>query len=152
VAVESDQQWQSLCEVTGLAEDPKWSGESGRRAGADDLDRLLSSWCARRSKEDAAEALVGAGVPAAAVIPGREIAHNPQLRHRGLFEMEVHPVTGSHELPTMPFRYSDVAAWMYRPAPTLGQHNEEVLGEVASPAELSGLRRAGVIGGRPPGL
>jgi crotonobetainyl-CoA:carnitine CoA-transferase CaiB-like acyl-CoA transferase len=152
IAVETDRQWQSLCRATGIADDPRWSVESSRRADADEVDRMLSSWCAGRAKEDAADALVGEGVPAAPVIPGREIAHNPQLRHRGLFEMEVHPVTGSHELPTMPFRFSDVTAWMYRPAPTLGQHNDEVLGEVASPAELVELRRAGVIGERPAGL
>ena len=72
--------------------------------------------------------------------------HNPQLRDRGLFEVEDHPVTGRHELPGMPFRYSDVDAWMTRPSPTLGQHNDEVLSEVASAEELTDLRRDGIIG------
>ena len=35
---------------------------------------------------------------------------------------------------------------MTRPSPTLGQHNDEVLGEVASAAELEALRATGVVG------
>ena len=65
-----------------------------------------------------------------------------------LFELEDHPVTGRHEIPTLPFRFTGVAAWMSSPSPTLGQHNDEVLGEMASPSELAELRRAGVIGDR----
>jgi crotonobetainyl-CoA:carnitine CoA-transferase CaiB-like acyl-CoA transferase len=146
IAIESDQQWESLCAVTGLSAEPGWSTEAGRLAQADAIDALLSDWSGDRSKEDAAMLLAEAGVPAAAVVAGRDVLHNPQLRYRGLFEMEDHPVSGRHELPGLPFRYSDVEAWMTRPSPTLGQHNDEVLSEVASAEELADLRREGVIG------
>ena len=146
VAVESDDQWQRLCGATGLSSEPGWSAEAGRAADFDAIDSLLSGWCSDRSKEQAAMLLTGAGVPAAAVVAGRDVLHNPQLRHRGLFETEQHPVTGANELPGMPFRFNDVDAWMTRASPTLGQHNDEVLSEVASAAELADLRRARVIG------
>jgi crotonobetainyl-CoA:carnitine CoA-transferase CaiB-like acyl-CoA transferase len=146
IGIESDEQWERLCSVTGLSCEPGWSTEAGRMADADAVDSLLSGWCGDRLKEDVATLLSGAGVPAAAVVAGRDVLHNVQLRHRGLFEMEDHPVSGCHELPGMPFRYSDVDAWMTRPSPTLGQHNDEVLSEVASAGELADLRRDGVIG------
>jgi crotonobetainyl-CoA:carnitine CoA-transferase CaiB-like acyl-CoA transferase len=146
IAIETDDQWERLCSETGLPSEPGWSTVDGRIGVADVIDSLLSAWCAGRSKEEAATALTGAGVPAAAVVAGRDVVHNPQLRHRGLFETEDHPVTGRHELPGMPFRYSDVDVWMTRPSPTLGQHNDEVLSEVSSADELADLRRAGVIG------
>jgi crotonobetainyl-CoA:carnitine CoA-transferase CaiB-like acyl-CoA transferase len=146
IAIESDEQWETLCAVTGLSAEPGWSTEAGRLADADAVDALLSGWCGDRSKEDAAMQLADAGVPAAAVVAGRDVLHNPQLRYRGLFEVEDHPVSGRHELPGMPFRYSDVDAWMTRPSPTLGQHNDEVLSEVAPVEELAELRREGVIG------
>ena len=38
--------------------------------------------------------------------------------------------------------------WARRPSPTLGEHNDEVLGEVAGVEELQQLRAAGVIGDR----
>jgi crotonobetainyl-CoA:carnitine CoA-transferase CaiB-like acyl-CoA transferase len=146
IAVETDGQWERLRSVTGLPTEPAWSTEDGRVAAADAIDSLLSDWCAGRSKEDAATVLTAVGVPAAAVVAARDVLHNPQLRHRGLFEVEDHPVTGRHELPGMPFRYSDVDAWMTRPSPMLGQHNDQVLSEVASADELDELREAGVIG------
>jgi crotonobetainyl-CoA:carnitine CoA-transferase CaiB-like acyl-CoA transferase len=109
-------------------------------------DGEIDEWCAARDPDDAAAQLTKVGVPAAAVIPGRDVVHNEQLRHRGLFEIEAHAVTGEHEIPTMPFRLTGVDQWLRFPSPTLGEHNDEVLGEVATPEELAALREAGVVG------
>ena len=86
------------------------------------------------------------------MIPPREVSRNPQLRHRRLFEVEDHPVTGRREIPGLPFRFPRVERWITRPSPMLGQHNYEVHGEVASPAELESLRAAGAIDQRIAGL
>ena len=56
--------------------------------------------------------LLDAGIPSAVVIPPCDVAANPQLRSRGLFELEEHPVTGAHEIPTLPFRFSRVDRWL----------------------------------------
>jgi crotonobetainyl-CoA:carnitine CoA-transferase CaiB-like acyl-CoA transferase len=114
----------------------------------DEDDEALARWCAERTPQEVVDALIAKGVPAEVVIAARDCVHNPQLRHRAMFEVEDHPVTGRHEVPTMPFRFTRVERWAPRPAPTLGQHNDEVLGEVASPDELAALRAAGVIGER----
>ena len=83
------------------------------------------------------------------VISSRDIVANPQLRARGLFEVEHHEITGEHELPTLPFRYSRVSSWLHSPSPTLGQHNEEVLSEVGLTSdELASLRDSGILGER----
>jgi crotonobetainyl-CoA:carnitine CoA-transferase CaiB-like acyl-CoA transferase len=128
ISVENDEQWQAFRELLGAT-------------GIDE-------WCAALDAEDAAAQLTKVGVPAAVVIPARDVVHNEQLRHRGLFEVEDHPVTGPHEIPTMPFRFSSIDRWLRRPSPMLGEHNDEVLGEVATVDELAALRAAGVIGER----
>ena len=102
----------------------------------------------RVTRRRSSESLAAAGVPAEVVIAARDVAHNPQLRHRGLFEVEDHPVAGRVELPTMPFRFASVERWLRRPAPTVGQHNDEVLGEIAAAAELAALHASGAIGDR----
>ncbi|MBV8984040.1 MAG: hypothetical protein JO248_06325 [Acidimicrobiia bacterium] len=55
-------------------------------------------------------------------------------------------MTGTHPIPGLPFRFSRVGRWSRRPSPTIGEHNEEVLGEVASAEELEDLRAKRVIG------
>jgi crotonobetainyl-CoA:carnitine CoA-transferase CaiB-like acyl-CoA transferase len=146
IAVATDEQWTALREVLGSAEDPALAGADGRRAAHDAIDEQVAAWCADRDVDEVVEQLVAAGVPAAVVISARDAVHNPQLRHRGLFEVEDHPVSGQHEMPVVPFRYRSVERWMRRPAPTLGQHNDEVLGEVVSAERLAQLRESGIIG------
>ena len=67
---------------------------------------------------------------------------------RGFFEPLEHPVMGQNQIPAVPFRYASVERWLHSPAPTLGQHNREVLGELLGldTAELDRLEAAGVIG------
>jgi crotonobetainyl-CoA:carnitine CoA-transferase CaiB-like acyl-CoA transferase len=76
---------------------------------------------------------------------------NPQLRDRQFFEVVTHPVIGSIEVPSLPFRAATATReWNRTPSPTLGQHNDEVLGGLfgLSEEQLSSLRSAGVIGNR----
>jgi crotonobetainyl-CoA:carnitine CoA-transferase CaiB-like acyl-CoA transferase len=155
VAVVTDDHWRAL---GTLLDDQPWAGDSldsvaGRRAGHDDIDRALSAWTAPRRATDLLELLLGAGVPAAIVTPPREIARNPQLQARRLFEVEHHEVTGSHEIPTLPFRFSRVEHWLRGPAPTLGRDNDQVLAELGySPADIGRLRQAGIVGEEPAGV
>ncbi len=109
-------------------------------------DESIGAHCATRDAAVLAEQLMTAGVPAGAVIPSRDVAKNPQLRHRGLFEMADHPVVGHREMVMLPFRMSRVLHWLTRPAPTIGQHNDEVLEPVLGRDELQRLRALGVVG------
>jgi crotonobetainyl-CoA:carnitine CoA-transferase CaiB-like acyl-CoA transferase len=152
LAVESDAQWDALVNALGS---PPWAADAalrttdGRRAHHDLLDEHLRDWTSTRSTEEAAATLSAAGVPAEVVIAARDVLHNPQLRDRGLFETEDHPVTGPHPVPTLPFRFTHVDRWLHAPSPTLGQHNDEVLGDLGVDGdELEGLRVNHVIGER----
>ena len=146
MSVVTEAQWEALCRLVGIVARPEWATAEGRHAAIAEIDLLVSAWSAPQEPGHAVGRLLEAGIPAAEVINGRDVVSNPQLRHRRLFESEDHPVTGPHELPTMPFRMSGVASWMTRPAPTLGQHNDEVLAEVAGDQERAELRALGVIG------
>jgi crotonobetainyl-CoA:carnitine CoA-transferase CaiB-like acyl-CoA transferase len=151
IAGTTDEQWHALRSLLGdvpLAGEESLATVADRRAAHDRIDAELAAWTAGRDADEVADQLLAAGVPAAVVIPAREIVHNPQLRHRGLFEIEDHPLTGRHQIPALPFRFSRVDRWTTRPSPTLGEHNDEVLGEVAGVDELERLRAAGVIGDR----
>ena len=150
VAVENDTQWHALVTVLGA---PSWAVDAalrtadGRRIRHDLLDKHLGAWTGERTAEDAVASLSAAGVPAEVVIAARDVVRNLQLQDRGLFETEDHPVTGQHQVPTLPFRFKHVERWLHAPSPTLGQHNDEVLGALGVESEeRAALRERHVIG------
>jgi crotonobetainyl-CoA:carnitine CoA-transferase CaiB-like acyl-CoA transferase len=156
IAIASEDQWRSLRSLLG---DPQWASSDemahsvGRRRAHDHIDGELSRWTSQRSAAESAQMLLDAGIPSSVVIPPRDVAANPQLRHRGLFEVEEHAITGNHEIPTLPFRFSRVARWLTSPAPTLGRDNEAVLEELGySHAAIAEFRQSGLVGDRPDGL
>ncbi|HUE07773.1 MAG TPA: CoA transferase [Acidimicrobiales bacterium] len=152
LAIETDAQWDALVTVVGSPEwaaDPALRTAEGRRTHHDMLDKHLGVWTSERRAEEVVASLSAAGVPAEVVIAARDALHNPQLRERGLFENEDHPVTGSHPVPTLPFRFAHVTGWLRAPSPTLGQHNDEVLSALGLDADaLAALRERDVIGER----
>jgi crotonobetainyl-CoA:carnitine CoA-transferase CaiB-like acyl-CoA transferase len=152
LAVETDAQWDALVTAVGSpawAADPALRTVGCRRTHHEMLDKHLGAWTSDRTAEDAVASLSAAGVPAEVVIAARDMLHNPQLRERGIFENEDHPVTSSHPVPTLPFRFAHVAGWLRAPSPTLGQHNDVVLGELGVDADArAALRQRHVIGER----
>jgi crotonobetainyl-CoA:carnitine CoA-transferase CaiB-like acyl-CoA transferase len=81
------------------------------------------------------------------------VSEHPQFVHRSFYETVDHPVAGPIGVPTYPLRISGIDRWTARPAPTLGQHNAEVLGALGLDAtELERLEATGVTGTRPKGL
>jgi len=157
LAVVTDEHWVALCEVLGdedWARDPAFETAEGRRAAHDELDARITEWCRDRKAAELAETLAARGVPAGYVVDARDINSNPQLEHRGFFEVEDHPVSGKRRIPMVPFRFRGRRTpWMRRPSPTLGEHNDEVLGGLLGlpPEELDALRERELIGDRPSG-
>jgi crotonobetainyl-CoA:carnitine CoA-transferase CaiB-like acyl-CoA transferase len=72
----------------------------------------------------------------------------PPLRFRHFFEEVRHPVIGTSRYSTLPMRFSrGPERWHTRPAPLLGEHNRELLGELGlAPEEIDALEAEGVIG------
>lgn len=158
LSVVGDAQWRALRRLLG---EPAWALDSrfdtlaGRRAGHDDIDSYLEAWAASADRSELVDQLLAAGIPAAPVADPRTISRtNPQLSARKFFERGAHPVVGSIPIPGQPFRYSSVESWLQTPAPTLGEHNREVLGGILglSDAELEQLELEKIIGTRPEGL
>ena len=156
LSVADDAQWRALCEVIDapdLAADRTLDDLAGRRAAHDRLDARIAAWAATRSLDDALDALVAAGVPAARLADHRAVHLHPHLQSRGYFEDAPHVIVGSLPIAGMPFRMTGRDRWIDAPAPTMGEHNREILGGLLGldDAELERLTAAGVIGDRPVG-
>lgn len=104
---------------------------------------------------DVVETLCAQGIPAEQVISGDQMydgdLSGAQLDAHGYYQELAHPVTGPHRHPGRPFRITPGPARHHRAAPpTLGQHNDEVLGELGLSAdEVANLRAERVIVERP---
>jgi crotonobetainyl-CoA:carnitine CoA-transferase CaiB-like acyl-CoA transferase len=154
IAVATDDQWTRLGRALGSpswATDPKRSTEPGRRADEDLIDERLAAWCEHRSRDEIVTTLWDAGVPVAKVMQPHRQTELEQLAFRGFFEEVEHPVNGRARLSTVPMRFSGGPSRFHTsPAPTLGQHNHELLAELGlTPADIAVLEANGIIGGAP---
>jgi crotonobetainyl-CoA:carnitine CoA-transferase CaiB-like acyl-CoA transferase len=157
ISVTTDEQWRALVSALGnpeWANDPELATVEGRRARHDELDDHLERWCEQQDVDDAAELLVAHGVPAAVGRDPRLMYEHPQLRARGYYETVEHPVVGAMATPTWPFRFASVDRWVRTPAPTLGEHNHDILVDDlgVDEADYEALRESNVIGDRPLGM
>ena len=137
VTVRTDAEWESVLQLM------------------DGVDGGFEEWLATQNAADVVERLAAVGVPAAVVVSPSAVTENPQLRHRGFFERLEHPRTGPGWYPCPPFaRLAGMQRWLSRPAPTLGQHNSEVLTAICglTDDDLEHLAANAVIGSRPKGL
>ncbi len=116
----------------------------------DVFDKMVAAWTRTQTADVIADTLRTQGIPAERVITGEQMYDIPQLGARHFYEEFERPVSGVHRYPGWPFRIEPGPARHHRSAaPTLGQHNEEILrGMGFSDDELSGLRHERVIGER----
>jgi len=158
LSIASDEQWQALCSEMGHSEwaaSPALSHCLGRREAHDEIDERISEWTRKHGREEVARRLRAAGIPASELADARTLCRtNPQLRARAYYETPEHPVVGAMPLPSLPFRFEGIDHWLRTPAPTLGQHNEQVLRGILglSAEEFGALEASGVIGNHPEGL
>ena len=140
-----------MCEVMGfsdLAADGDLDTVECRIERHDELDRRIEEWTATRAPMDVMQSLQSKGVPAAAVQhPEDRIEHDPNTEAWGLFPTVEHAEMGRVRVDGMAVRLSETPATIEKGAPTLGQHNDEVFGEILgmSPKTMCTLTDEGVI-------
>jgi crotonobetainyl-CoA:carnitine CoA-transferase CaiB-like acyl-CoA transferase len=149
IQVLTEPQWRALRGiVAGL---DAFGDVPDRLARRDELDRVVAAWTQPRGAAEIMHELQANGVPAAAVYSALDVLADPHLAARGQWQMIERAYVGRQPNPVAPYRVGDAPYAIEAPAPTLGQHNRRVLGELLglTDAELARLTRAGVIGQRP---
>ena len=131
LAVPSDEVFATLCDVMGqpeLASDERFAAADARYGHQDELEPLIEAWTSQHGDDELMHTLQAAGVPAAAVFHQPEMFDDPHLVARNFFIEIDHPETGVRRYPAPMARFERMPLTPVRgPAPTLGQHNEEVL-------------------------
>ena len=127
LATGNDGQYQRLCGILGLealATAPEFLTNADRVSNRAALTRSLTEATQRWTKADLLAACAMAGVPAGPINDMAEVFADPQMISRG---MQIAP----EGLPGVrsPMRFSGADLALDRPAPRLGQHQDEVLGK-----------------------
>ncbi len=154
----------SLQEVFHCAGDDEWVLVSARNAAhlgalaehlglagvvdAGGLAEAIAAHAATRTKHEVMHALLGAGVPAAAIYKPADIVGDPHLQARGFVAAVTHPVTGPEVLPGPSFHLSATPVALRTAAPLFGADTDSLLRDVLGydDAKLAALRDARVIG------
>ena len=156
IAVSSDREWQGLKDAMGTppwAEDVRFDTVAGRTENRHEIDECLSRWTVDQDNQELMEHLQGHGVPAGAVLTAEDLAANPHLKARSYlqeFDNPNAPQVGPRKFAGRPFRIADTPMTI-RQVATLGQHNREILRDVAalSEAEITQLAEDGIISDQP---
>lgn len=153
IAARSDQEWAALCRFAGRHwdADPRFATPEARKEHEDALDDAIEAWTAGQEKLELSSLLQDAGIPAGAVLNAPELLSEPQLHARGFFVELDHPDVWPVSYPGTPVRVDGAGPVGWTVAPTLGQHNEAILGGVLglSEAEIAELYSTGVTADRP---
>ncbi|OBK92148.1 acyl-CoA hydratase [Mycobacterium asiaticum] len=153
VSVRDDADWHAVLDAMGqgaLQKDPRFATPTARLSNHDAFDETLAHWTRTQRPDELEAALVRRGVPAARLLTSDRMYDVDQLQARGYYQDLEHPITGQHRFPGWPFRISPGTGRHHRSAaPTLGQHNTQVLAALGLSADqIETLRQQQVIGER----
>ena len=153
IAVQTDDQWRALCDVLGSPVwtiDPALSDAAGRSAAGADLDLLISERTRQWDQHELMYALQEGGVPAGAVLNGKQLLLDTHLEAREFYQTVTHhPSTNMPPLPYpgRPWRMPGSTP-VAKAAPTMGEDNHRVLCDLLglTRTTLDELEKKGVIG------
>ncbi|MFC2021147.1 CaiB/BaiF CoA transferase family protein [Chloroflexota bacterium] len=151
IAVFTDEEWQSFCEVIGnppLAKEPRFATLLARKENEEELDRLVNEWTVTRSAEEVMSLMQAAGVAAGVVETAEDqMDKDPQFKHRHFFwELEYPGIEKYNSNMGTYFKLSKTD-FATRRAHLLGEDNDYVFKSLLgmSDEEITGLVNEGVI-------
>jgi len=150
VVTPEQHQWDALMELIG---NPEWSkkpwcaNRSARSDNAVELTALITEWMRKHTKEEIYRKGQALSCPISPLHTTEDMVKSEQLQARGFFVEMDHPVAGKMKSPGSAYRFSESPWQLRRPAPLLGQHNEEIYCDRLSYGrdELVKMREAGII-------
>ncbi len=157
IAVTTDDQFRGLRAAMG---DPQWAAAqcfesaAGRLESLDELEQQLGDWTRGKEPMSLMWSLQSQGIPAGAVLDGRDLVLNEHLKARDFFRWFGHPASAGIEPKPHPgaaWHFSESAHGVRLRAPGFSEHNELVLRSLLgyTPERISRLGEVAAFGGSP---
>jgi formyl-CoA transferase/CoA:oxalate CoA-transferase len=141
VAVGNDGQFARICEILGVEPRPEWVTNPGRIPRRHDVLAELAPRIAEWRRDDLVAAMIAADVPGGPV-------HGVGEAAAAMLEVDPDWITSVEgvQLPASPIRVDGARLPIWRPPPRLGEHTDEILGQIGLSAnEIAALRAEGVV-------
>ena len=143
----NDEEWRDLADLLGINDD-KFSTQQSRKAFEDELDVLIGEWTLTKDQWEVTRLLQGHGIAAIPSLDAHSLETDPHLNDRDFIERLEHPVVGKMAHTGIPWLASNSLNGVRTPAPTLGQHTDEVLSSLLGldKDDIEALREGGILG------
>src|SRR5438093_1478664 len=149
VVIMSPDQWERFCHALGdpeLAGDPRFANNDARVANRDEFRARVEARLATATTEEWVRRLEKATIACGPIYEFDEVFADAQVQHLGLVTEMEQPGYGRIRMLGFPVRGSEIDARVRRPAPALGEHTAEILGELGiERREIDALAASGVI-------
>ncbi|WP_133649530.1 CaiB/BaiF CoA transferase family protein [Paraburkholderia flava] len=149
IAGNGDSIFRRLMELIGrpdLGDDPALAQNDGRVKQVGRIDVAIEAWTAERSLDDVLAALTDARIPAGKIYDVADIAADPHYRARDMIVDTQLPDGTPVQVPGIVPKLGATPGVISQPAPTLGQHTDEVLDTLGiDPATRDAWRARGII-------
>jgi crotonobetainyl-CoA:carnitine CoA-transferase CaiB-like acyl-CoA transferase len=139
--------WCRLVGREDLFVDPRFADDDLRWEHGDELNDIMQRWCDDKTKAEIQMLLETAKLPAAPLHSTQEVLDDPHVQAMGYLQRIPFP-GAARDVPIIetPFRLSATPGTIRRRAPLLGEHTDEVLGEIGYGSdEIVGLRDRSIV-------
>jgi len=150
IQILNEDQWLRFKEIIGEPMN-RFGNLKDRLSKLDDLDKSIAEWTYSKEAQKLMYILQEAEIPAAATHTMSSLLNDPHLNSRNFWQWLDRAVVGNQPNPSAPFKVNGERLPIKTPAPTLGQHNQEILTKILglNQDEINRLEKIGIIGTKP---
>ena len=129
-----------------LLDQPEFADNEARMRNREQINEHINAAVGKDTVANWIDRLNGAGVPCGRIQDLNDVVHDPQVLAQEMVLDIEHPGHGTVRMTGFPVKMEATPCQLRRPAPELGQHTDEVLGEIGlSAARIAELRAAGTV-------
>ncbi|NVE95616.1 CaiB/BaiF CoA transferase family protein [Altererythrobacter lutimaris] len=133
VAGNQDSVWKRMSAMMGMAElgdDPRYNSHVARGQNQTELDELIGEWTKQHTSQQVLDLCEEHGVPAGNIYRAPEMLADPHFAAREAIIERPHPKHENFKMQNVAPKLSETPGHVDWVGPELGQHNEEVYGEL----------------------